>query len=304
MGDKRNYTDEHVKSLQGSVRIEHTLAKMGAKQLRDLFESEPYVNTFGAYNGQQAVQHVKAGLKAIYVSGWQVAASANSNNEVYPDQSLYSVDSVPNAVKNINNAFRRQDQIQVQEGRDGFYYAPIIADAEAGFGGALNAYELSRNLIEAGAAAVHFEDQLSAEKKCGHLGGKVLISTSQAIRNLNAARLAADVAGTDTLIIARTDAEAAKLLMTDVDDIDKKYMTGERTSEGFYQITGGLDMGCDRGQAFAEYADFVWCETSKPCLKDAKKFADAVHGAHLINYWHITARQVLIGSNISPLRLN
>ncbi len=280
MGDKRNYTDEHVKSLQGSVQIEHTLAKMGAKQLRALFESESYVNTFGAYNGQQAVQHVKAGLKAIYVSGWQVAASANSNYEVYPDQSLYSVDSVPNAVKGINNAFRRQDQIQVQEGREGFYYAPIIADAEAGFGGALNAYELSRNLIEAGAAAVHYEDQLSAEKKCGHLGGKVLISTSQAIRNLNAARLAADVAQTDTLIIARTDAEAAKLLMTDVDDNDRKFMTGERTSEGFYQITGGLEMGCDRGQAFAEYADLVWCETSKPCLKDAKKFADAVRGAH------------------------
>ena len=280
MGDKRNYTDEHVKSLQGSVKIEHTLAKMGSKQLRNLFESEPYVNTFGAYNGQQAVQHVKAGLKAIYVSGWQVAASANSNNEVYPDQSLYSVDSVPNAVKGINNAFRRQDQIQVQEGKEGFYYAPIIADAEAGFGGALNAYELSRNLIEAGAAAVHYEDQLSAEKKCGHLGGKVLISTSQAIRNLNAARLASDVAETDTLIIARTDAEAAKLLMTDVDDIDRKFMTGERTSEGFYQITGGLEMGCDRGQAFAEYADLVWCETSKPCLKDAKKFADAVRGAH------------------------
>ena len=280
MGDKRNYTDEHVKSLQGSVKIEHTLAKIGAKQLRALFESEPYVNTFGAYNGQQAVQHVKAGLKAIYVSGWQVAASANSNNEVYPDQSLYSVDSVPNAVKGINNAFRRQDQIQVQEGREGFYYAPIIADAEAGFGGALNAYELSRNLIEAGAAAVHYEDQLSAEKKCGHLGGKVLISTSQAIRNLNAARLAADVAQTDTLIIARTDAEAAKLLMTDVDDNDRKFMTGERTSEGFYQITGGLEMGCDRGQAFAEYADLVWCETSKPCLKDAKRFADAVRGAH------------------------
>ena len=280
MGDKRNYTDEHVKSLQGSVQIEHTLAKMGAKQLRALFESESYVNTFGAYNGQQAVQHVKAGLKAIYVSGWQVAASANSNNEVYPDQSLYSVDSVPNAVKGINNAFRRQDQIEVQEGREGFYYAPIIADAEAGFGGALNAYELSRNLIEAGAAAVHYEDQLSAEKKCGHLGGKVLISTSQAIRNLNAARLAADVAQTDTLIIARTDAEAAKLLMTDVDDNDRKFMTGERTSEGFYQITGGLEMGCDRGQAFAEYADLVWCETSKPCLKDAKRFADAVRGAH------------------------
>lgn len=280
MGDKRNYSVEQVRSLQGSVKIEHTLAKNGAKQLRELFESDSYVNTFGAYNGQQAVQHVKAGLKAIYVSGWQVAASANSNNEVYPDQSLYSVDSVPNAVRGINNAFRRQDQIQVQEGREGFYYAPIIADAEAGFGGALNAYELSRNLIEAGAAAVHYEDQLSAEKKCGHLGGKVLISTSQAIRNLNAARLAADVAETDTLIIARTDAEAAKLLMTDVDDIDRKFMTGERTSEGFYNITGGLEMGCERGQAFSEYADLVWCETSKPCLKDAKQFADAVRGAY------------------------
>lgn len=280
MGDKRNYSVEQVRSLQGSVKIEHTLAKNGAKRLRELFESDSYVNTFGAYNGQQAVQHVKAGLKAIYVSGWQVAASANSNNEVYPDQSLYSVDSVPNAVRGINNAFRRQDQIQVQEGREGFYYAPIIADAEAGFGGALNAYELSRNLIEAGAAAVHYEDQLSAEKKCGHLGGKVLISTSQAIRNLNAARLAADVAETDTLIIARTDAEAAKLLMTDVDDIDRKFMTGERTSEGFYNITGGLEMGCERGQAFSEYADLVWCETSKPCLKDAKQFADAVRGAY------------------------
>ena len=280
MGDKRNYTTEQVKALQGSVKVESTLAKIGAKRLRKLFETEPYVKTFGAYNGQQAVQHVKAGLKAIYVSGWQVAAAANSNNEVYPDQSLYSVDSVPNAVRNINNAFRRQDQIQVQEGEEGFYFAPIIADAEAGFGGALNAYELARNLIEAGASAVHYEDQLSAEKKCGHLGGKVLISTSQAIRNLNAARLAADVAETDTLIIARTDAEAARLLLTDVDEIDRKFMTGDRTSEGFYQISGGLEMGCERGQAFAEYADLVWCETSKPCLKDAKRFADAVRGAH------------------------
>jgi len=279
MGDKRNYSTDQVKALQGSVKIESTLAKIGAKQLRKLFETESYVNTFGAYNGQQAIQHVKAGLKAIYVSGWQVAAAANSNNEVYPDQSLYSVDSVPNAVRNINNAFRRQDQIQVQEGREGFYFAPIIADAEAGFGGALNAYELARNLIEAGASAVHYEDQLSAEKKCGHLGGKVLISTSQAIRNLNAARLAADVAETDTLIIARTDAASAKLLLTDVDEIDRKFMTGERTSEGFYQISGGLEMGCERGQAFAEYADLVWCETSKPCLKDAKRFADAVRGA-------------------------
>ena len=280
MGDKRNYTTDQVKALQGSVKVESTLAKIGAKQLRRLLESESYVKTFGAYNGQQAVQHVKAGLKAIYVSGWQVAAAANSNNEVYPDQSLYSVDSVPNAVRNINNAFRRQDQIQVQEGEEGFYFAPIIADAEAGFGGALNAYELARNLIEAGASAVHYEDQLAAEKKCGHLGGKVLISTSQAIRNLNAARLAADVAETDTLIIARTDAEAARLLLTDVDEIDRKFMTGDRTSEGFYQISGGLEMGCERGQAFAEYADLVWCETSKPCLKDAKRFADAVRGAH------------------------
>ena len=280
MGDKRNYTTEQVKALQGSVKVESTLAKIGAKRLRKLLENEPYVKTFGAYNGQQAVQHVKAGLKAIYVSGWQVAAAANSNNEVYPDQSLYSVDSVPNAVRNINNAFRRQDQIQVQEGEEGFYFAPIIADAEAGFGGALNAYELARNLIEAGASAVHYEDQLSSEKKCGHLGGKVLISTSQAIRNLNAARLAADVAETDTLIIARTDAEAARLLLTDVDEIDRKFMTGERTSEGFYQMSGGLEMGCERGQAFAEYADLVWCETSKPCLKGAKRFADAVRGAH------------------------
>ena len=280
MGDKRNYSVDQVKALQGSIKIEHTLAKIGAQQLRKLLENEDYVNTFGAYNGQQAVQHVKAGLKAIYVSGWQVAAAANSNDEVYPDQSLYSVDSVPNAVRNINNAFRRQDQIQVQEGREGFYYAPIVADAEAGFGGALNAYELARNLIEAGAAAVHYEDQLSSEKKCGHLGGKVLIPTSQAIRNLNAARLASDVAETETLIIARTDAEAARLLMNDVDEIDRKFMTGERTSEGFYRISGGLEMGCERGQAFAEYADLVWCETSKPCLKDAKQFADAVRGAH------------------------
>ena len=246
MGDKRNYSADQVKALQGSIKIEHTFAKMGAQQLRTLLENEDYVNTFGAYNGQQAVQHVKAGLKAIYVSGWQVAAAANSNNEVYPDQSLYSVDSVPNAVKNINNAFRRQDQIQVQEGREGFYYAPIVADAEAGFGGALNAYELARNLIEAGAAAVHYEDQLSSEKKCGHLGGKVLIPTSQAIRNLNAERLASHVAETETLIIARTDAEAARLLMTDVDEIDRKFMTGERTSEGFYRISGGLEMGCER----------------------------------------------------------
>ena len=282
MGTKRSYTPEQVKQLQGSVKIEHTLAKRGAENLRKLFATKPYVNTFGAYNGQQAVQHVKAGLDAIYLSGWQVAASANSTNETYPDQSLYAVDSVPNVVRSINNAFRRQDQIEVSEGGEGFTFAPIIADAEAGFGGALNSYELARNLIEAGAAAVHFEDQLASEKKCGHLGGKVLIPTSQAIRNLNAARLAGDVAETGTLVIARTDAESAKLLSNDVDELDRKFCTGERTEEGFYKLQEGrgLEYGCERGQAYAEYADLIWCETSKPCLKEAKRFADAVKGAH------------------------
>ena len=279
MNKKRNYTKEDVEKLRGSVKIEHTLAKMGSDNLRKLFATKPYINTFGAYNGQQAVQHIKAGLDAIYLSGWQVAASANSGMETYPDQSLYAVDSVPDVVRSINNAFRRQDQISVSEGGAGFPFAPIIADAEAGFGGVLNAYELARNLIEAGAAAVHFEDQLAAEKKCGHLGGKVLIPTSQAIRNLNAARLASDVADTGTVVIARTDAEAARLLLSDVDEVDRKFMTGKRTPEGFYEITGGMDMGCERGQAYAEYADLVWCETSKPCLKEAKQFADAVKGA-------------------------
>ena len=287
MGEKRNYNlVDTVKKLQGSWFVEHTRAKRGAADLRDLLAREKPVCTFGAYNGQQAVQHVKAGLEAIYVSGWQVAAAHNSTQQTYPDQSLYAVDSVPNAVRSIQNAFRRQDQIQVVEGmshKDPDYRfwgnVPIIADAEAGFGGALNAYELTRSLIEAGAAAVHFEDQLAAEKKCGHLGGKVLIPTSQAIRNLNAARLASDVERTNTVIIARTDAEAARLLLSDVDDVDKKFLTGKRTEEGFYEITGGLEMGCERGQAFAEYADLVWCETSKPCLKEAKRFADAVRGA-------------------------
>jgi len=288
---KRNYSPEDVRRLQGTVQIDHTLAKMGAKKLRQLFEDHEYINTFGAYNGQQAVQHVKAGLKAIYLSGWQVAASANSHNEVYPDQSLYAVDSVPNVVRSINNAFRRQDQIEYLESGEGFEFAPIIADAEAGFGGVLNAYELARNLIEAGAAAVHFEDQVAAEKKCGHLGGKVLIPTSQAIRNLNAARLASDVAGTDTVVIARTDAESAKLISSNISDIDKPFIKRSaqgsagsiqhRTQEGFYQLEEGrgLEFGCVRGQAYAEYADLVWCETSTPDLKDAKRFADAVKGA-------------------------
>jgi len=290
VGNRRDYTEQDVYKLQGTVKIEHTLAKRGAKKLREQLESELFVPSFGAYNGQQAVQHVKGGVKTIYVSGWQVAASNNSGQEVYPDQSLYPVDSVPNVVRDINNAFRRQDQIQHLEEQPGHerlqevaggvdYFAPIIADAEAGFGGALNAYEIARNLIEAGSAGVHFEDQLAAEKKCGHLGGKVLIPTTQAIRNLNAARLASDVAETDTVIIARTDAEAARLLLSDIDEVDRKFMTGERTPEGFYQISGGMEMGCERGQAFAEYADMVWCETAKPCLKEAKRFADAVRGA-------------------------
>ena len=281
MGNRRNYTPETVRSLQGTVQVDHTLAKLGAKKLRKLLDEEPFVRTFGAYNGQQAVQHVKAGLKAIYVSGWQVAAAANSANQTYPDQSLYPVDSVPKVVESITCAFKRQDQIQyLEQVGDTDYFVPIIADAEAGFGGALNAYELTRHLIKAGAAGVHFEDQLSSEKKCGHLGGKVLIPTSQAIRNLTAARLAADVQNVDTLIIARTDAEAARLMLSDIDELDQPFMTGKRTKEGFYNITGGMEMGCVRGQAFAEYADLVWCETSRPCLKEAKRFADAVHGAY------------------------
>ncbi len=276
---KRNYSREDVRKLQGTMDIEHTIAKRMANKMRMLLAENPYIHTFGAYNGQQAVQHVKAGLKAIYCSGWQVAASANTNNEVYPDQSLYSVDSVPNVVRNINNAFRRADQIQYAESGTGFEFAPIIADAEAGFGGVLNSYELARNLIEAGAAGVHFEDQLASAKKCGHLGGKVLIPLSDAIRNLNAARLAADVAGVDTLVVARTDAESARLLSSDYDQADFKWMSGDRTADGFWQIEGGLEMGCERGAAYAEYADLVWCETSKPCLREAKRFADAVKGS-------------------------
>ena len=278
---KRNYSSDVVKKLQGTQHIEFTIAKDMASKMRRLLAENPYINTFGAYNGQQAVQHVKAGLKAIYCSGWQVAAAANSGSEVYPDQSLYPVDSVPTVVRNINNAFRRADQIAYAEGNElGFPFVPIIADAEAGFGGALNSYELARNLIEAGAAGVHFEDQLASAKKCGHLGGKVLIPLSDAIRNLNAARLAGDVAGTDTLVIARTDAESAQLLSSDYDEADHKWMSGDRTSDGFWTIKGGLEMGCERGSAYAEYADLVWCETSKPCLKEAKRFADAVRGSN------------------------
>jgi isocitrate lyase len=275
---KRNYTQEDVRRLQGSVHIEHTLAKRGAHKLRELLANEDFVATLGAYNGQMAVQHAKAGLKAIYLSGWQVAAANNTANTTYPDQSLYPVDSVPKVVKGINNAFRRADQIEHLEGNvTTDYFLPIVADAEAGFGGALNAYELMAAMIEAGAAGVHFEDQLASEKKCGHLGGKVLVPTSQMIRTLNAARLAADVAGVDTVIMARTDAEAATLITSDHDPLDKDFIINERTEEGFYKFKNGIDACIGRGLAYAPYADLLWFETSTPDLTQARKFADAIH---------------------------
>jgi isocitrate lyase len=280
MMKKRNYTKEDVKKLQGSLKIEYTLAKRGATKLRELLATEPFVPTLGAYNGQQAVQHAKAGLKAIYLSGWQVAAAANTSGRVYPDQSLYPVNSVPEVVKEINNALRRADQLQTLEGEgDQDFYLPVIADCEAGFGGALNAYELTLSCIEAGAAAVHFEDQLSSEKKCGHLGGKVLIPIRQAVRNLNAARLAADVAEVDTVILARTDAESGTLITTDIDPLDRPFVdyTKERTEEGFYHFKNGLGACITRGLAYAEYADLLWFETSTPDLAQAQAFADAIH---------------------------
>lgn len=275
---KRNYTQDTVRRLQGSVQIEHTLARRGAHKLRELLANEPYINTLGAYNGQMAVQHAKAGLQAIYLSGWQVAAANNTANQTYPDQSLYPVDSVPKVVRGINNAFRRADQIEYLEGKvTTDYFLPIVADAEAGFGGALNAYELMAAMIEAGAAGVHFEDQLSSEKKCGHLGGKVLIPTGQMIRTLNAARLAADVAGVDTVIMARTDAESATLITSDHDPLDREFIINERTEEGFYKFKNGIDACISRGLAYAPYADLLWFETSTPDIAQAKKFADAIH---------------------------
>ena len=281
MNKKRDYTPQTVRKLQGSVNIEYTLARLGARKLRNLLETEPYVATLGAYNGQMAVQHAKAGLKAIYLSGWQVAASNNTANETYPDQSLYPVDSVPKVVKGINNAFRRADQIDYAEGKtDVDYFLPIIADAEAGFGGALNAYELMMHMIEAGAAGVHFEDQLASEKKCGHLGGKVLVPTSQMIRTLNAARLAADVADVNTVIMARTDAESATLITSNHDPLDKEFITDERTEEGFYKFKNGIEACIGRGLAYAPYADLLWFETSTPDIAQAKKFADAIHAQY------------------------
>ena len=275
---KRNYTAEDVVRLRGSLQAEHTIAKRGAEKLWTMVTTEPFVNSLGALTGNQALQQVKAGLKSIYLSGWQVAGDANMAGEMYPDQSLYPANSVPMIVKNINNTFTRADQIQWSEGKDDIdFFAPIVADAEAGFGGVLNAHELMKSMITAGASGVHFEDQLASVKKCGHMGGKVLVPSREFVEKLNAARLAADVMGTTTLVIARTDAEAADLLTSDIDDNDKEFCTGERTVEGFYRVRAGLDQAVSRAIAYAPYADLVWCETGKPDLAFAKQFADAVH---------------------------
>ncbi|AZI42534.1 isocitrate lyase [Deinococcus psychrotolerans] len=277
-GIQRNYSAAEVVKLRGSLQIEHTLAKHGAQKLWQLMKQEDFVNALGALTGNQAMQQVKAGLKAIYLSGWQVAGDANNAGQMYPDQSLYPASSVPDVVKRINNTLRRADQIQHSEGEGEIdYFAPIVADAEAGFGGPLNAFELMKAMIEAGAAGVHFEDQLASEKKCGHLGGKVLVPTSQFIRTLNAARLAADVSGVPTVLIARTDADAANLLTSDIDENDKVFCTGERTPEGFFYVKPGMEQAISRALAYAPYADVIWCETSVPNLDDARRFAEAVH---------------------------
>ncbi|MEZ0482330.1 isocitrate lyase [Planococcus sp. SSTMD024] len=275
---ERPYTAEDVVKLRGSVMIEHTLAKRGADRLYRQINEMPFVNALGALTGNQAVQQVKAGLQAIYLSGWQVAADANSAGQMYPDQSLYPVNSVPDVVRKINRALQRADQIDSVENTEGFdWFAPIVADAEAGFGGPLNVYELMKSMIEAGAAGVHFEDQLASEKKCGHLGGKVLLPTQNAVKNLVSARLAADVMGVPTLIIARTDADAADLITSDIDERDHQFITGERTPEGFYRTNAGIDQAIARGLAYAPYADLIWCETSHPNLEEAQQFADAIH---------------------------
>ena len=278
-GIERTYNEEDVRRLRGSVHVEHTLARLGAERLWQLLQEEDYVAALGAMTGGQAVEMVKAGLKAIYLSGWQVAADANSAAEVYPDQSLYPVNSAPALVRRLNNALRRADQIEwSEESSNGRYWlAPILADAEAGFGGVLNAFELMKAFIEAGAAGVHFEDQLASEKKCGHLGGKVLVPTQQFIRTLTAARLAADVCDVPTLILARTDSLSATLLTSDVDERDRQFVTGERTPEGYFVIESGLDSAIARGLAYAPYADLIWFETSTPDLGEAREFADAIH---------------------------
>lgn len=280
-GVVRPYSQDQIKKLQGSIIEEYTLAKLTSEKLWAKLNSEPYVHALGAVTGNQAMQMVRAGLSAIYVSGWQVAADANDSSQMYPDQSLYAVNSVPLLVKKINNCLKRADQIEHAEGkmqRD--WFVPMVADCEAGFGGPLNVFELTKAMIEAGAAGIHFEDQLSSAKKCGHLGGKVLIPASHFIRTLVAARLAADVYNVPTVIVARTDADSAKLLTMDIDPIDKPFVKGTRTEEGFYDITGGLDMAIARGLAYAPYADLIWCETSTPNLEEAKKFAEGIHAKY------------------------
>ena len=288
-GVERTYSAADVVRLRGSVQPANTLADRGARKLWDLVNGDAkkgYVNCLGALTAGQAMQQVKAGIEAIYLSGWQVAADNNSSLSMYPDQSLYAVNSVPTVVQRINNAFRRADQIQWKAGKNPGdadyvdYFAPVVADAEAGFGGVLNAYELMKSMIEAGAAGVHFEDQLASVKKCGHMGGKVLVPTQEAIQKLVAARLAADVAGTPTVVLARTDANAADLLTSDCDPYDQPFCTGERTAEGFYRVKAGIDQAIARGLAYAPYADMLWCETATPCLEDAKKFADAIHAKY------------------------
>ena len=277
-GVQRPYKAEEVIRLRGSIDIEHTLARRGAEKLWNLLKTEDFINALGALTGNQAVQQVKAGLKAIYLSGWQVAADANLSGHMYPDQSLYPANSVPSVVKRINQALQRADQIQHLEAQgDTDWFAPIVADAEAGFGGQLNVFELMKGMIEAGAAGVHFEDQLSSEKKCGHLGGKVLLPTQTAVKNLISARLAADVMGVPTILVARTDADAADLITSDIDPVDQEFITGERTPEGFFRTKAGIEQAIARGLAYAPYADLVWCETSEPSLEQAQRFADAIH---------------------------
>jgi len=277
-GVRRTYSAADVDRLGGTVRVEHTLARLGAERLWDLMRKRDYVPALGALTGNQAIQQVQAGLEAIYCSGWQVAGDANEAGEMYPDQSLYPADSVPKVVKRINNALTRADQIQHAEGAEGpYWFAPIVADAEAGFGGNLNAFELMKSMIEAGAAGVHFEDQLSSAKKCGHMGGKVLVPTSEFEQKLIAARLAADVLGVPTILIARTDANSAKLITSDVDPRDREFIGEERTPEGFFRFRGGIEAAIARGLAFAPYADLLWCETSKPDVEEARQFAEAIH---------------------------
>jgi isocitrate lyase len=282
-GIKRGYTAEDVIRLRGSMQVEHTLARRGAEKLWRMLNDEPFVNTLGALTGNQAMQQVKAGLKAIYLSGWQVAGDANLAGEMYPDQSLYPANSVPSVVRRINNTLTRADQIQWMEGKNPEdpeftdFFAPIVADAEAGFGGVLNAFELMKSMIDAGAAGVHFEDQLASAKKCGHMGGKVLVPTREAVSKLVSARLAADVLGVPTLLLARTDAEAADLVTSDVDETDRAFLTGERTVEGFYRTRPGFDQAISRGLAYAPYADLIWCETGTPDLEFARRFAEGIH---------------------------